>query len=416
MRQRSFLEAVYLQTRIRARHAAHSRLGLGVFGADALSGHPAIHRDFTAPPLDRRTLLGLEAIWAAAAFFKQHRALQLAYLAGPFQALSLAHRRVHRRLLASCEAHGPAGRGVALPSYDWRRGSPEEFRARFVDNPHPVVLRGFASEVAGRSPWAFADLLGRYGDEPVLLTRAERDGYEGQLREVDDPEVYVHNCEVLFRRYPALLADLELDRLEPYLGKRLAYAQLFVGRGGTGTPLHAAAVWNWFVMLDGRKTWCFVDPRDTPFLYPFPVMGKAAAFSLCLFPDEYDDECYPAFRYCPYSTVTLEPGDVLLNPPWWWHAVRNASPTSIGVASRWHGDGRVGRDFLMTEEDYEISPLFSWLFQAGAASIPFMHRILRDPSPAAGDDGHTMRERNNRFVGTQRSLATGKRLGLRLRF
>jgi hypothetical protein len=415
MTTRSFPEAVYLQARIRARHAAHAHLGLRVFAEHELSGHAPVHREVVAPMLDRQTMLALKGIWAAAAFFKQSPALQLAYLVGPYQALALAHRRVHRRLLAACEAHGPVRQGTAIPTYDWRRGSPEEFRARFVDNAHPVVLRGFAAAAASRAPWSFAELLARYGDEPVLLTRAERDGYEGRLREVDDPEVYVHNCEVLFRRDPELLAGLELERLEPYIGKRLGYAQLFVGRGGTGTPFHAAAVWNWFVMLDGRKTWYFVDPRDTAFLYPFPIMGKAATFALCLFPDEYDRDCYPAFAYCPYLTVTLEPGDVLLNPPWWWHAVRNASPTSIGVASRWHGDGSVGRDFLMTEEDYEISPLFSWLFQAGVASVPFMHRILRDPSPAA-DGAHTLRERNNRFVDRQRELATKTYFGSRMRF
>ena len=258
-------------------------------------------------------------------------------------------------------------------------------------------------------------MLARFGDERVLLTRADKDGFDGTLAQVDDPSVYIHNCEVVFRRYPELLAQLELERLEPYIKKGLGYAQLFLGRGGTGSPFHATAVWNWFVMLEGRKTWYFVDPRDSVFLYPFPVMGRAASFALCLFPDEYDAEQFPAFAWCPYYEATLEPGDVLLNPPWWWHAIRNVSPTTIGVASRWHGDGRVGRDARMTEEDYRISPFFSWLFQVGPASVPFLHRILRDPSPRA-DGEHTLRERKNRYTDRQREFATREVFGRRLRF
>jgi hypothetical protein len=415
MSDRSTLEAIYLQARIRARHAAHTRLGTRIFTDHELSGHSSTARSFTTPQIDAATMLGIKSVWALAAFFKQNRPLQLTYFAGPQQILDRAHQQLYRRVLAACRAHGPVARAVPLPSYDWQAGSPEDFRHRFVRSPHPVVLRGFARETQAVRTWTFASMLARYGDEPVLLTRAAQDGYDGRLREVDDPDVYVHNCEVLFRRYPELLANLDLERLEPYIGKRLGYSQLFIGRGGTGTPFHAAAVWNWFINVDGRKTWYFVDPRDTVFLYPFPVMGRPAAFPLCLYPDEYDREQFPAFEYCPYYTVTLEPGDVLLNPPWWWHAVHNASPTSIGVATRWHGDGTVGRDFLMTEEDYEISPFFSWLFQAGFESLGFMHRILEDPSPTI-DDGHTLRERNNRFVHIQRELAVRPRMGRRLRF
>jgi hypothetical protein len=36
-------------------------------------------------------------------------------------------------------------------------------------------------------------------------------------------------------------------------------------------------------------------------------------------------------------------GDVLFNPPWWWHAIKNVTPTSVGVASRWHTDGICGK-------------------------------------------------------------------------
>ena len=48
----------------------------------------------------------------------------------------------------------------------------------------------------------------------------------------------------------------------------------------------------------------------------------------------------PDFDSCPGMAVTqvwectLESGDVLFNPPFWWHQVHNVTP-SIGVGFRW---------------------------------------------------------------------------------
>jgi hypothetical protein len=414
-RTRSPLEAAWLQARIRAKYAVESWGGTRPFLEKHLNGHVSEARTFTAPELDAATMMGIKLTWATAAFFRQHRALQLLYIAGPHHALKLAHGLLYRRVLAACRAHGPVARGVEIPEYDWRRGSHDDFHRKFVASPHPVVLRGFARDTEAVRTWRFDNLLERFGDESVLLTSNDKDGYQGSLRAVDDPKVYIHNCEVIFRRHPELLDQLGLDQLRPYIKKDMAYSQIFVGRRGTGSPFHAAAVWNWFVMVEGRKTWYFVDPKDSVFLYPFPVMGRAASFALCLYPDEYDAEQFPAFEWCPYYTATLEPGDVLLNPPWWWHGVRNLSETSVAVASRWHGDGRVGRDDMMTEEDYQVSPFFSWLFQMGLTSVPFLHQILQDPSPPADND-HTIREKRNRYTDMQRKLATGKVFGLRFRF
>ncbi|MCA9716160.1 MAG: cupin-like domain-containing protein [Myxococcales bacterium] len=413
--RRSGWEALRLQARIRARYAVESWGGTRPFLQKELNGHVSPARTFTAPELDPATQLGIKLVWSTAGFFRQTALLKKLFVLGAQPLLSRAHARLYERVLAACEAHGPVAREVELPSYDWRRGTPEDFHARYVKTPHPVILRGFA-EVASRSGrWRFATLLERYGDEEVLLTTAKKDGFSGPLRAVDDPRVYLHNCEVLLRRHPELIDGLALGRLEPYIQKKMAYAQLFMGRRGTGSPFHAAAVWNWFVMLEGRKTWYFVDPKDSIFLYPVPAMGRAAAFALCLYPDDYDEEQFPAFAWCPYYQATLEPGDVLLNPPWWWHAVRNQSESSVAVASRWHGDGRVGVGDQMTEEDYQVSPMFSWMFQVGLESFPFLHQILQDPSPPA-DGGHTLRERNNRYVDLQRALARRAVAGRRFRF
>jgi hypothetical protein len=72
------------------------------------------------------------------------------------------------------------------------------------------------------------------------------------------------------------------------------------------------------------------------------VLGRAAGILMCLWPDTYNKEAFPLFEYCPVYHATVGPGDVLFNPPWWWHAIKNVTPTSVGVATRWHTDGICG--------------------------------------------------------------------------
>ena len=73
------------------------------------------------------------------------------------------------------------------------------------------------------------------------------------------------------------------------------------------------------------------------------MLGRAAAILMVLWPDQYNKEAFPLFEYCPVYHARLNPGDVLFNPPWWWHAIKNVTPTSVGVASRWHTDGICGK-------------------------------------------------------------------------
>jgi len=93
----------------------------------------------------------------------------------------------------------------------------------------------------------------------------------------------------------------------------VGYEQIFVGRQGTGTPFHHAAVYNWFYQVDGKKHWWFIDPYDSFLTYPVAILGRAAGFSFCLFPYEYNEKAFPLFQYCPMYSAVLEPGDVLFN-------------------------------------------------------------------------------------------------------
>ena len=50
----------------------------------------------------------------------------------------------------------------------------------------------------------FDKMISRFGEETVFLTKKDCDGVEGKLKEVCNPDTYLHNSEKLFLKYPEL--------------------------------------------------------------------------------------------------------------------------------------------------------------------------------------------------------------------
>lgn len=189
---------------------------------------------------------------------------------------------------------------------------------------------------------------------------------------------------------------------------KVGYEQIFIGREGTGTPFHHAANYNFFYQITGAKRWYFIESFDTFLMYPIAIFGRAANASMCLYPDVYNKQAFPLFHYAPVYSTVLQPGDVLYNPAFWWHAIKNdVTPTSVAVASRWHTNGICGgwSNLSTAEENYDIYRVGSLFFFLGAASYQFLHGILQTPSPRY-DEHQTLREKNNRFVHRQWDMHT----------
>lgn len=402
---RHWFIAVLLQIGIRVRYVIESWAGLKTFIL-GLTAYPSPFRPKNAPKYDMITQLGFQMIWACTSFWRGVPILYaIARFTGVADLFTLFHTWLSKRLEKQIVDSGfnyTKYKEIPMPEYDWKKG-PEEFFRLYGNKPHPVVLRGFMNDRKLLKELSWDNVLGKYGEEDVMLTKKELDGVPGKLKEVDNPRIYLHNSEVLFNKYPTLLDLFEFERLEPYLRMKAGYSQIFVGRQGTGSPFHNAAVHNWFYMVDGRKKWYFIDPYDSFLIYPLFRAGKAAAVASCLYPDEYNKAAYPLFKYCPSYVVTLEPGDVLYNPPWWWHGIRNETETTVGVASRWHTDGIAGHKLVMTEENYDAFRFATWQFFIGPSSFNFLHGILQEPSPRF-DEHMTLREKNNRYTHQQRKI------------
>jgi hypothetical protein len=410
---RHWIVALVLQVGIRLRFLYETGCGLSAIILSN-SAYPSPWRPKNAPKYDFITVLGFNILWIVVGLCRE---LILPYYllscTGGLYVLQLVHDYLCHRLQSQCEVNGcNANQNVEeipVPEYDWRNGDPETFYKTFVQRPHPVVLRGFMQDAELLKELKWHNMLTEYGNTDVSLTKKELDGYVGKLSEVEDQNVYLHNSETLFLMHSKLRDLFQYHRLEPYLHMKVGYEQVFVGKEGTGSPFHHAAVYNMFYQIDGRKRWYFIDPYDHYLAYPLAILGRAANFLMVLWPGKYNREAFPLFRYCPVYGTTLEPGDVLFNPPWWWHSVENVSEQTVGVASRWHSDGIAGHRLVMTEEDYTIDRIASLNFMLGKSSFPFLHAILQTPSPKF-DEHMTLREKSNRYV--HRQLEAGEKGGI----
>lgn len=129
-------------------------------------------------------------------------------------------------------------------------------------------------------------------------------------------------------------------------------AQIFMSskRAGTGTSYHCANFNNLFFMIQGRKKWTFVDPNYEFLMYPMfnAKSMDVASFltTVALSNATTMQDSFPLYQLAPKMTITLQPGDILMNPPWNWHMVENLDGDSIGVATRW---------FLSSNQFYQNS-------------------------------------------------------------
>ncbi len=220
----------------------------------------------------------------------------------------------------------------------------------------PVVLEGAALGCAAVESWTLPYLAQRHGHLPVPTFREHTGSHTLTMAECMEriltegsSDAQINNvCDVLLGDQ-GLLQDLPLEamaRLAPSL--RYHGANLFVCGAGGGSKYHCANEVNFFFQVHGEKEWSFIHPSYSPQMDPQLTLPRCSYFGSGIPWGQHP-------QGVPIARVVLTPGDVLINPPWWWHWVRNRTHT-IGVATRW----RSWRHRFGTENQY-FSGL-QWLF------------------------------------------------------
>jgi hypothetical protein len=255
-------------------------------------------------------------------------------------------RDLKQRMLESIRQNGPS-RVVPLPRV--KNLDRKTFMREFVNKSHPVVFEGAAKDWECCRKWSFDWIRQQYGSDDVMLVdHAQQDRNPlgkpiehltlGDLIEgIDHGSLKYARFHPLLQRHPELRIDIDQTWLKEHLTNRytswLHFYTLFLGGKGTDTAIHNAGNENLFVQIQGQKKWRLYPVEHTPIFDP-PANRSLYKYTSYR-PDQPDDELYPMARYMDWYETVLEPGDVLYNPPYYWHHVSNPT-SSIGVGFRWN--------------------------------------------------------------------------------
>lgn len=278
-----------------------------------------------------------------------HVATNLGLIADTWSRWSIFDSDRYEQLHAALVAQLPERDALPLREIDARDASRAAVVDLSDDYTRPIVVRGALRGRSCLEQWGDRQWwLEHYADELVLCNDSDR-SYMLPLGEaLARTDIYVSGTASIFQRRPELceMVDNQLTRsLTPgNPGDEPIFHQLFMGHPKQGTTVHCAGSINLFRHICGRKRWYFIPPDQTPYVRPKIFANGYAGTSHTVQP--HGDEPGSAwFGRLKRYTVVLEPGDLMINPPWWWHAVENLPDDGLvaGVPTRFLAGARILR-------------------------------------------------------------------------
>lgn len=220
----------------------------------------------------------------------------------------------------------------------------DAFLTRHWSTGAPVVIEGLVSSWPAMTRWTLDALEARFGDVEVAITDGrdadpdydmhhERHTRTVTMRELvarirrepvsNDFYMVANNRNIARGLEPALDDVVWPEDLEPR-GAAMSSA-IWIGPGGTVTPLHHDTSNILFCQVVGRKHFKLVAPLETALLEGARDMYAAVD------PDAPDLERFPWWNDVLVREVTLGPGEALFLPVGVWHHVRSLEP-SVSLA------------------------------------------------------------------------------------
>jgi len=257
------------------------------------------------------------------------------------------YKRVHNSILRNLQQQNldRSQLKMTIPTVNLVEISPEKFWQKYVKTSTPVIIKGGAKHTYAYQNWTPEMFGNRLGEVEVRILN-NNEPVIGKLKEVIDSKgterkLYLSFCSNIFSYHPELADELGYLNFRKYMGgnsTQFIGAQLFLGvHRATGTGAHCAGGYNLFFQIAGKKKWTFVHPDYLWLMYPMldRDFGFCASFLKKNYDEQYLNRYAPLQQYCPKYEAVLEPGDILLNPPWLWHAINNLTDETVAVATRW---------------------------------------------------------------------------------
>ena len=225
--------------------------------------------------------------------------------------------------------------------------SEKDLKQNYINRGIPVVMEGRAKNWKCVKQWSLDWLSENYSKDEVAIfdpLNAKNDSIDYSVEKttlkdviesikLGDTNKYSRFNRILYD-HPELIDDFDWKWLYNMRNKISSGKtfQVFIGGKGSKTTLHCATENNLFTQVFGEKHWYLYPPKNDFFLNP-PIT-KSPYFYSNFNPEKPDYNKFPAARFLTTFECVLRPGDILFNPPLWWHQVKNLNH-SIGVGFRW---------------------------------------------------------------------------------
>lgn len=227
--------------------------------------------------------------------------------------------------------------------------SVEEFKKKYIRKGIPVVIENGAKDWGCVKNWSLDYFKKLHGEDEVTIMASAIGEKPFEISTLKDILDNISNGgDKYFRFYPLLkehpehLKDFDYKWLQNCRDKFGFWDQfqVFIGGKETYTPIHSAMPSNIFTQVYGEKEWVIYPPSLTAIIDCEPGKNfhrgaphKKATGPFNPFKPDFEPP-YNLYQYIDAINVVLKPGDILYNPPQWWHSVENKS-VSIGVGFRW---------------------------------------------------------------------------------
>lgn len=106
---------------------------------------------------------------------------------------------------------------------------------------------------------------------------------------------------------------------------------LWIGASNVSAIAHYDHAFNAFLMIRGSKRFIVASPGDTAGMYLHPAPGHSHRQSQLTNLDDIDYEKFPKARRLAFTEATLEEGDIIFLPPFWYHSVETVLGPSVAI-------------------------------------------------------------------------------------
>lgn len=233
----------------------------------------------------------------------------------------------------------PAARSI--PVMDPADGA--EFFERYYYGNRPVLVRGLMAQWPALTTWTPGWLRDTYGDVVVEVAAGREDDERFEenferhrrrirLAEFVDASVDNSSNDMYLVSKNRLLDQSEFVEMTHHFDAPAGFLRpdrrapgLWFGPGGTSTPLHHDSTNIFFGQVYGSKRVRLISPFEISSVYNDRSCYSAVDL------DVPDLRRHPRIAEVAVVEATVMPGDFLLIPVGWWHAVDSLS-TSISLS------------------------------------------------------------------------------------